>query len=189
MKRISVSGPSHLMKFGRLTIHSGLIGYVRAMAIGAKISVRAFGFEEHRKRDMDSLVGMGLAEVVSDGNFKGYGRNEVLTYVASQNLKDEAEYVERSRITFHELASRQGIVLSRDRMRSLMRKKRLFPDKKTYPLKDRVKKKFVELTISGKPVTENIPEEEGDEYQFSSPELTAWYVKEFMSYPGNLLIP
>lgn len=179
MSKIKPAPNLEYLWFGRLEIHVNSIRYVRELAMGAKISVRAVGWEEYRRRDLDSLVGTGLAEVSSNGDFEGYGKNEVLTYTASQRLKDEAEHVANSRVTFQCLALQRGVNIGPAAIRAKRRKRPLSRlDTRSYPA---IRDLHVELVKLGENHTENLIEEEGDEYQFSAPELTVWYVREFCS--------
>ncbi len=154
---------------------------VRALARGQTFDLRNGGYATDRK-SLERLARTGYAtkdETVAGPDYRE-GRT---TYRASDELLRLPEtpivsfdvMAQILGLSFDKPAQRRWRVKVRDKSRAPRTYPSLFDVRCRARVAEKRSEKFEDL------FTEQYPVEEGDEYQFSSPGLTAWYVQAFCS--------
>lgn len=89
---------------------------------------------------------------------------------------------------FDVFAEKAGIDLSPARCKRYLRERHSpAAYRRTRPSRVFPTRQEVLRAANGRALTENYPVEEGEEYQCSSPDLTAWYVKEYLRNNTQLM--
>ena len=155
---------------------------VRALARGQTFTLRNSGYATDRKC-LERLAGTGFAKKVETAHGGTFYHDGHTTYRASDELlalpetpvvsfEVMAQNLGRS---FDKPAQRKWRVKVRDKSRAPRTYPSVFDVRCQARVAEKRSKKFEDL------FTEQYPVEAGDEYQFSSPGLTAWYVQAFCS--------
>lgn len=149
---------------------------VRNLALGESITLT--GRYERFRTNLDELAGMGFAD--KNEEVSGYGTDVRTTYRASPELLALADIPP---ISFDEMAKKMGRSLDREAQRKWRVKFKPGRLYRVFPTEREVLSESSEAELRSVQFedcfTEHYPVEPDDNYLFSSPGLSAWYVTRF----------
>ncbi len=163
-------------KYGGLTFSPNEIIFVRRLALEQEIKA---GFWSHYHGERTALLLLKSRGICTEHSNGKEGKSEVITYRATDLMRELADKHRASTLTFDAMAKKLCRNVSPSAVRAKTRRNRLEPKiGHVYPSQEKVSMALaVEFQGSGITV---VPAVEPDEVPlFSSRGLTDWYVGEF----------
>lgn len=165
-------------RYGGVDFHEDHIVLVRQLGVGKTFMFRELDYAKGYPADLQLRA---LKEIEHRGFARASGVGVHVRFSATPALLELRRIDSANRSSFDLQAEIAGIDLSPASCKRYLRsgygsgwasKKR---PARNFPTKEEVLR-----ATHGMALTENYPVEEGEEYQCSSPELTAWYVKAYL---------